>query len=98
MYSIGIDLGGTNIKIGLVDENREIVLYKSAPTLVERGFDEILKDMGRLVNEVIKEAELNLNDIKHIGIGTPGIVDNELGTVTDNSNIRVNNSQKAEIC
>ncbi len=91
MYYVGIDLGGTNIKVGLVNENREILLYKSIPTLVERGFDEILKDMAELVDEIIKEAGLNLNDIKHIGIGMPGVVDNELGTVNDNSNIRVKN-------
>ncbi len=91
MYSIGIDLGGTNIKVGLVNENREILLYKSAPTLVERDFDEILKDMAGLVDEIINEAGLTLQQIKHIGIGMPGVVDNELGTVSDNSNIRVKN-------
>lgn len=91
MYTIGIDLGGTNIAVGLVNEKMEIVKQKSTPTLLERNLDEIPKDMGRLANELIEEAGLTLDDIKYIGIGAPGVLNNETGIVTDNSNIHFEN-------
>ena len=46
MYYIGIDLGGTNIAVGLVDENNKIVHSDSIPTLKERHWSEIIKDMA----------------------------------------------------
>ena len=45
MYRIGIDLGGTNIAVGLVDENMTIVTKKSTPTLAERPGEEIVADI-----------------------------------------------------
>ena len=48
MYRIGIDLGGTNIAVGLVNENHEIITKSSTPTLSERGADAILEDMSKL--------------------------------------------------
>ena len=47
MY-IGIDLGGTNIAIGIVDDNGKIIAKNSTPTLAERGYKEIIKDMAAL--------------------------------------------------
>lgn len=91
MYTIGIDLGGTNIAVGLVDENYKIVMNKSTPTLIDRDFGEIVKDMAKLINEIIAEKGISLDDIKYIGIGAPGVLDNKKGTLTDNSNIHVEN-------
>ena len=48
MYYIGIDLGGTNIAVGLVDENANILHSDSVPTLKERLWREIFKDMATL--------------------------------------------------
>ena len=45
MYNIGIDLGGTNIATGLVDENGKIISKHSLPTDSKRNFDEITADM-----------------------------------------------------
>ena len=49
MYKIGVDLGGTNIAAGIVDENGKIVLSGSTPTLAGRPYQEIIADMGKLV-------------------------------------------------
>ncbi|MBR6765208.1 MAG: ROK family protein [Clostridia bacterium] len=91
MYTIGVDLGGTNIAVGLVDENYKIVNRMSTPTDPERRFGTIMKDMGDIVNKLIKESGITLQDVKYIGIGAPGVLDNEKGTVTDNSNIHWEN-------
>ncbi len=90
MY-IGIDLGGTNIAVGLVDENRKIIHKKSVPTLKERGYEAIVNDMARVVKEVVKEAGYTLDDIKYVGIGCPGTVDNDRGLVIYSNNIVMHN-------
>ena len=86
MYTIGIDLGGTNIAVGLVDENYKIVARDSAPTKIGRDYDEIVKDMGEVANKLLKDNNVSLDEIKYVGIGAPGILDNEKGIATDNSN------------
>lgn len=91
MYTIGIDLGGTNIAVGLVDENYKIVARDSKPTQIGRDYDEIIKDMGEVANKLIKDNNLSLDDIKYIGIGAPGVLDNENGIATDNSNFHWTN-------
>lgn len=54
MYRIGIDLGGTNMKAGIVDENHKIVIQDSIPTRVEHPYKEIIRDMAELVKDLLK--------------------------------------------
>ena len=54
MYRIGVDLGGTNIAVGLVNESMEIVVKKSLPTGAERPAEEIVKYIALLCKEVCK--------------------------------------------
>lgn len=54
MYRIGIDLGGTNMKAGIVDENHKIVIQDSIPTRVEHPYKEIIRDMAELVKDFIE--------------------------------------------
>lgn len=95
MY-IGIDLGGTNIAVGLVDKNGKIVLKKSTPTLKDRDYKEIVYDMAKLSEEVIKDAGLTLKDVKAVGIGCPGTVDNDKGLVLYSNNIVMHNVPLSE--
>lgn len=89
MY-IGIDLGGTNIAIGIVDEDARIIVKGSTPTYNEREYQEIVKDMADLSNELIKKAGISVDDIKGIGIGTPGSVDAKNGVVVYANNLKFN--------
>ena len=68
MYYIGIDLG-TNIAIGLVDEEGNIVHKDSVPTLGNRKQDGFLKDMAMLSLKVIKDG-VSIDDVKSIGVGS----------------------------
>ena len=52
MFRAGIDLGGTNIKAGIVDENQKILAEGSVPTRVERPYEEIVNDMAVLKRSV----------------------------------------------
>ena len=75
MKNIGIDLGGTSIKVGVVDENGKILLKNSKPTGVERGHEAVIHDMAQLTIETINESGIPMDEIESIGIGIPGIFD-----------------------
>jgi len=87
MYYIGIDLGGTFIKAGLVDENGKIILKSSIPTGKERPYQEIIRDMAMLVKQIIKDAQIDEKDVKSIGIGSPGTPDNKAGILVYANNL-----------
>ncbi len=87
MY-IGIDLGGTGIKVGLVDENYKIIASGSVPTGAQRHYSEILKDMAMLAIKVTKDAGYDIEkDVSSIGIGSPGTCDSKNGILVYANNI-----------
>ena len=81
MLNIGIDLGGTGIKAGLVDEKGNILYKLSCPTLVERGHEAVIHDMAQLSLRVVAESGHSLDEVSSIGIGIPGIMDQATGIV-----------------
>jgi len=81
MYRIGIDLGGTNIAVGVVDTQHRIISRCSASTLAHRGAGEVIADICRTVETSLHQAGLSLADCDSIGIGTPGTCDSECGVV-----------------
>lgn len=87
MYTIGVDLGGTNIAIGIVNEKYEIVRKGSVPTKPERGADPIIADMAALCRKLIAEEGLTLADIESVGVATPGTANNVTGVVEYANNI-----------
>ena len=87
MYTIGVDLGGTNIAIGIVNEKYEIVRKGSVPTKPERGADPIIADMAALCRKLIAEEGLTLVDIESVGVATPGTANNVTGVVEYANNI-----------
>jgi len=84
MYKIGIDIGGTNIVGAVVDMNGEIVVKKTIPTLSERDNGLIIADIIALCKSLVGDSP---SDIKSIGIGSPGIVNPEKGTVVNAANL-----------
>ena len=87
MYRIGIDLGGTNIAAGLVNENFEIVAKDSVPTLAERAGEEIVKDIARVSRMVCEQAGVAVEEVAALGIASPGVVDNDTGYVVYANNL-----------
>ena len=95
MY-IGIDLGGTNIAVGIVDDNGKIIAKDSTPTLAQRGYKEIIKDMASLSKKLMADNNISEDKIKGVGIGCPGTVEIKTGTVLFSNNIRMENVPLAE--
>ncbi len=87
MYYVGIDLGGTNIAAGIVDENGKIVKKGSVPTGRERSAEAIIADMAALVEKLLNELNLKESDIHSIGIGSPGSLDREKGVIIYANNL-----------
>ena len=79
MYRIGVDLGGTNIAAGLVDENYNIIKKLSVPTNASRGADAIVADISALCLKLCEESGVAVGDVDAAGIATPGIADHTNG-------------------
>lgn len=89
-YYVGIDLGGTNIKAGVCNEEGVMLNKESIKTNAERPMEEIIHDMGKLALSVIESANLKVSDIKAIGIGSPGTPDNKDGVLVYAGNLPFN--------
>lgn len=96
MYNIGIDLGGTNIAIGIVDENYNIILKDKVPTGKERPTGEIIDDMANLCKSLVERLNITFEDIGYAGIATPGSVDPKNGIVRYANNINMVNCPISE--
>ncbi|MBQ1675374.1 MAG: ROK family glucokinase [Oscillospiraceae bacterium] len=81
MYRIGIDLGGTNIAVGVVNERHEIVSHTSVPTLAHRSPEAVIADMGHAVQAALDQAGITAADCASIGVGSPGTCDSDRGVV-----------------
>lgn len=81
MIRIGIDLGGTNIAVGTVDDGHAIVSRVSVPTLARRPAAEVVGDMGDAVEAALAKAGLSIGDCCSIGIGSPGTCNSAAGVV-----------------
>lgn len=87
MYYIGIDLGGTNIAAGLCDEKGNIIVKDSVPTLKDRPLEEVVADMADIAKRVMENGGADISEVKAVGIGCPGTVNNETGEVVYSNNI-----------
>ncbi len=90
MYTIGIDLGGTNIVASVVDDDYNIIGTSKTPTNAPRSADEIFDDIAEVCEEAVKTAGLTMEDIDSVGMGTPGTV-NQDGIIEFANNLAFNN-------
>ena len=97
MYNIGIDLGGTNIKVGLVNENYEIIAKATAPTDLPRPAEAVCKSIVDTVWKVLNEAKVTIGEVNSIGIGTPGVANRNSGVVLYSCNLDFKNTDLRSI-
>ncbi|MBP5611002.1 MAG: ROK family protein [Clostridia bacterium] len=87
MYYIGVDLGGTNIAIGICDKELNIIAKGSVPTNPDRAPELIVKDMADLSAKLLKEKNIPLDEVASVGIATPGTANSDTGVVEYSNNI-----------
>lgn len=92
MYDVGIDLGGTGIKAGVVSREGTLLNKAVIPTNSAGHFTEIVRDMAETAIEAIKLSGLELKDIDNIGIGSPGTISKTDGVIIYANNINFRNT------
>ena len=80
-YSIGVDVGGTNIKIALVDKAGSIVYSDTVPTRAEMGYEYTINNMKKAISDLMVQTKVAKEDISGIGFGFPGQIDCDKGVV-----------------
>lgn len=83
-YRIGIDLGGTTIKAGVVDETHRIICSHQQPTV--EGFEIVVADMAETARFAAEKAGLEWDDFSSVGVGSPGFVNPHTGLLVLSSN------------
>lgn len=86
-YYLGIDLGGTNIAAGVVDEDYRIVAQCSIKTRSPRPAVEIIEDMASVAKDAVKKANLQMDDIVWVGVGAPGSINQDTGIIEYSNNL-----------
>ena len=86
-YRIGVDIGGTNIKIALVDFEGKIIYSNTVPTRAEMGYEAGVNSIKQAIRDLSQETGAAKDDIEAIGFGLPGQIDYKEGIVKNLPNI-----------
>ena len=88
MYRIGVDLGGTNIAVGVINDKYEIIGRGKRKTAMPRPAKEILTDIVACIRMACDDAGISTDEIRSVGIGTPGTVNKETGVIEYANNLQ----------
>ena len=94
---IGIDLGGTFIKGGIISDSGEMLVKGEIPTEVDKGEQQVAQNISNLCEMLIKDAKVLKEQIKGIGIGAPGMIDSKSGVVIFANNLGFNYTPLADL-
>ncbi len=84
---VGIDLGGTNIKIGCFDSELKLICKTAVATEADMGPDAVIDKMAQTVKKLLDDSGLSLQDITAVGIGTPGPAKYTEGVIIKSTNM-----------
>jgi glucokinase len=84
---VGVDLGGTNIKAGLLDPSARVIASQSIPTKAEGGPDVVIDRICRIICQTAELGGVKLADVAAVGVGSPGTMDIPAGVVLDPPNL-----------
>ena len=96
MYSLGIDLGGTNIVASVVDDQYNIISTAKTKTNAPRPANAIFDDVEKVCREAVREAKLTMGDLVAVGMGSPGTC-NADGVIEFANNLAFNNVPAREM-
>ncbi len=97
MYRIGIDLGGTNIAVGVVDDNYNVIGKGKVKTNAPRPAEDICDDIARATKMAVEDAKLTMDDIGFVGIGAPGSINPITGIIGFSNNLGFENTPIVEM-
>lgn len=85
MYTIGVDIGGMSVKVGLVDDNGHIIAVNRKKT--EKNPDIMVEILAGQINELLKDNNLTISELRGVGIGCPGSVTGATGVIEFSNNL-----------
>jgi glucokinase len=85
---VGLDVGGTSMKAGVVDDAGRVLASASLPTEAAKGQEHGLRRMCETIREAVAAARLGMPDIAAIGVATPGTMDIPGGLILDPPNLK----------
>ncbi|MCL2588663.1 MAG: ROK family glucokinase [Oscillospiraceae bacterium] len=85
-YYLGVDLGGTNIVAGVVDEHYNIIAKHREPTDTGRSFEDIVASIAHTAHKAVENASLTMQDIEGVGIGAPSCIDPKTNLLVNSNN------------
>lgn len=91
MYRIGVDLGGTNIVAGVIDENKRIVSRLSSKTPVGGSYKDIINEIYSVALRALEMSNINIAEVEMIGVCSPGTVNQQNGNVEFAGNLNFHN-------
>lgn len=97
MYRIGVDLGGTNIAVGVINDKFEIISRSNTKTNIPRPAEEIFADIVKCAKDAVSKAGIDMGEVASIGIGTPGSCDKKNGVILYANNLYFDNVPAAEL-
>ncbi|MFK7778160.1 MAG: ROK family protein [Gimesia sp.] len=86
-YFVGVDIGGTNVKVGIVDDSAHTLAFCKTKTEVDKGVEAGLHNIYQAIDEVLSACQFTMDDIKAIGIAAPGTMDIPGGKFVDPPNL-----------
>ena len=89
MYYLGIDLGGTNIAVGVVDESYQIIARAKRKTRIPCD-EGLIDDLAAAAREAVENAGISMDDVPWVGVGCPGTVNRSTGVVEYANNLYLN--------
>ena len=84
-YSIGVDLGGTNLRVAAINSNGQILDRVSIPAIYEAGPEQVVKDIVNVIYDV--RSRVAIDGLVGVGIGVPGFIDIDAGVVVEAVNL-----------
>ena len=97
MYRVGVDLGGTNIAVGVISEDLKIVGRGSVKTNCPRPAEEIFDDIKKAVDLAVADAGISMDEVISVGVGTPGTVNKNNGYIEFANNLDFKNVPAKEM-
>lgn len=86
-HYVGVDLGGTNIAVGIVTEDGVLIHKDSVPTRITRGPEPVIADIAALCKKAIADSGVDAVSVRGVGVGSPGICDDENGVILYANNL-----------
>ena len=91
MYYLGIDLGGTNIAVGIVDDNNQIIARATSKTKLDNA-EQVADAMAETAYAALKNANITLADVPWVGLGSPGTINKATGIIEYANNLPFKNT------